>query len=225
MVVSVIIGIPCLRLKGAYFAMGTLALTIIGYRVASNIFITESFLPPEHMVNYSTVPRYYVGLFLATAATVAAFILANSRLGMGMMAVRQNEDAARSLGVYVFRCKLKALLISAFGTGLAGGAFAFYQVAFYFFQGFSPILSFEPIFVTFIGGPGTLLGPVFGSAFYIILRELFALTIGAPHIVIFGIIFILVVLLVPQGLAEVWKKVVPPVGEEHPRASIEERKH
>jgi branched-chain amino acid transport system permease protein len=204
--VSIIIGFPCLRLRGAYFSIGTLALTIIGFILTSNVFITESFLPPKYMTDYSTLIRYYVGLVLAIGATVMVYIIANSRLGMGMIAVREDEEAAKSIGVNAFRSKLRALLISAFGTGLGGGAFAFYQVALYLYHGFSPLWSFEPILVTFIGGPGTLFGPVFGAVFYIVLREIFALTIGAPHIVIFGIIFILIVLLLPRGLAEVWEK-------------------
>ena len=202
---SVIIGVPCLRLRGAYFSIGTLALSIIGYLVTTNVFISESFLPPDHMAHYSTLLRYYVGLGLAIAATVMVYGLARSRLGMGMIAVREDEDAARSLGVYAFRCKLQALFISAFVAGIAGGVYAFYQVALYYYHGFSVLWSFEPIMVTFIGGPGTLFGPILGGVFYVVLREIFALTIGAPHILIFGLIFIFVVLLFPQGLNEIWK--------------------
>ena len=197
MIVSAIIGFPCLRLRGAYFSMGTLALTIICNLMASNVFITESFLPPAYMATYSTTVRYYVGLVLALASTVMVYRLANSKLGIGMIAVREDEDAARSLGVNAFRRKFQALLISAFTTGVAGGLFAFYQVALYYYQGFSRCWSFDAILVTFIGGSGTLLGPVLGAVFYVGLKEMFALTLGKGHIVIFGIIFILVVLFLP----------------------------
>jgi branched-chain amino acid transport system permease protein len=206
-VVSALIGVPCLRLRGAYFAMGTLALAIIGYHITSNIFITESFLPGPLMANYSVTLRYYVALAAAVAVTIGVYMLANSRAGMGMVAVREDEEAARSLGVSAFRSKLKALLISAFIAGIAGGVYAFYQVALYYYHGFSPMWSFEPIFVTFLGGPGTVLGPILGSAFYVILREVFAYTIGAPHVVIFGVIFMIIVLVFPQGLATVWEKL------------------
>ncbi len=205
--VSAIIGFPGLRLRGAYFSMGTLALTIVCNLMASNAFITESFLPPAYMAGYSTTLRYYAGLVLALASTVMVYRLANSRLGMGMIAVREDEDAARSLGVYAFRRKFQALLISAFTTGVAGGLFAFYQVALYYYQGFSPVWSFDAILVTFIGGSGTIFGPVLGAVFYVGLKEIFALTLGEGHIVIFGIIFILVVLFFPRGLATVWEKL------------------
>ncbi len=207
MIVSAIIGFPGLRLKGAYFSMGTLALTIICNLMASNAFVTESFLPPAYMASYSNTVRYYAALVLAVASTVMVWRLANSRLGMGMVAVREDEDAAGSCGVYVFRRKLQALLISAFTTGVAGALFAFYQVALYYYQGFSPLWSFDAILVTFIGGSGTLFGPVLGAVFYVGLKEIFALTLGEGHIVIFGVIFILVVLFFPRGLATVWERL------------------
>jgi branched-chain amino acid transport system permease protein len=67
--------------------------------------------------------------------------------------------------------------------------------------------SFDPILVAFIGGTGTLFGPVFGSIFYVGLKEIFALTIGAVHVVVFGIIFILVVLFFPRGLSDIWESI------------------
>lgn len=98
------------------------------------------------------------------------------------------------------------MILSAFITGVAGGLFAFYQVAFYYYQCFSPLWSFDAILVTFIGGSGTLFGPVLGAIFYVALKEIFALTLGKGHTVIFGIIFILVVLFFPRGLATIWEK-------------------
>ncbi len=207
MMVSAIIGLPCLRLKGAYFSMGTLALTIICNLMASNVFVTESFLPPAYMAGYNNTTRYYAALALALASTVMVWRLAGSRLGMGMVAVREDADAAASLGVYVFRRKLQALLISAFTTGVAGALFAYYQVALYYYQGFSPLWSFDAILVTFIGGSGTLFGPVLGAIFYVGLKEIFALVLGKGHVVIFGIIFMLVVLFFPRGLATVWENL------------------
>jgi branched-chain amino acid transport system permease protein len=214
MIVSAIIGLPCLRLKGAYFSMGTLALTIICNLMATNVFVTESFLPPAYMAGYSNTARYYAALVLALASTIMVWRLAASRLGIGMVAVREESDAAGSLGVYVFRRKLQALLISAFTTGVAGALFAYYQVALYYYQGFSPLWSFDAILVTFIGGSGTYFGPVCGAIFYVGLKEIFALTLGKGHVVIFGIIFILVVLFFPRGLATVWEKLSLLVGTE-----------
>jgi len=207
-ILSVIVGVPCLRLRGAYFSMGTLAITIIGYHLTSNIFVTESFLPPSLMAGYSVTACYYVALLPAIAVTIIVFILAKSKLGMGMVAVREDEEAASSSGVSVLRTKLIALLISAFIAGLAGGVYAYYQVALYLYQAFYTMWSFEPIFVTFMGGQGTVFGPILGSVLYVVLREGFAYTIGAPHVIVFGVIFIIIVLVFPQGLYNVWEKLL-----------------
>jgi branched-chain amino acid transport system permease protein len=206
LLLSAVIGIPCLRLRGAYFSVGTLALTIISFLVTSNVFISESFLPPAHMVAYSIYPRYYAGLLLSIAVVILVHRLLGSRMGMGMIAIREDEEAARSIGIPVFRRQFQALIISAFVTGTAGGLYAFYQAALYYHQGFSPLWSFDPILVTFIGGSGTLFGPVLGATFYVVLKEIFALTVGAVHVVVFGIIFMLVVLFFPRGLATIWEK-------------------
>jgi len=206
-ILSAVIGIPCLRLRGAYFAMGTLALTIISLLVTTNAFISESFLPPAYMAGYSIYPRYYAGLVLALGAILLVHRLARSRMGMGMVAIREDEEAARSIGIPVFRRQFQALILSAFTTGTAGGLYAYYQAALYYYQGFSPLWSFDPILVAFIGGTGTLFGPVFGSIFYVGLKEIFALTIGAVHVVVFGIIFILVVLFFPRGLSDIWESI------------------
>jgi branched-chain amino acid transport system permease protein len=159
------------------------------------------------MASHSIYPRYYAGLVLAVAVILLVHKLAGSRMGMGMIAIREDEEAARSIGVPVFRRQFEALIISAFTTGTAGGLYAFYQAALYYYQGFSPLWSFDPILVTFIGGVGTLFGPVLGAVFYVVLKEIFALTIGAAHVVVFGIIFILVVLFFPRGLATIWEKI------------------
>lgn len=201
-VAALIVGFPSLRLRGAYFAMGTLALTMILYSLTTNIFVATSFLPPKFLASYNILPRYYLALSLCIATVGAVYLLTKSRFGMGMIAMRENEDAAGSLGINTFRCKLISLLISAFIAGLAGGLFAFYQVAYYHWEPFSPIWSFEPILVTFIGGSGTVIGPVIGALFYVGLREVFVLTLGAAHIIIFGSIFILVVLTLRGGLVD-----------------------
>jgi branched-chain amino acid transport system permease protein len=104
--------------------------------------------------------------------------------------------------VNIFKYKVLALLISAFLAGLAGGVYAFFQLSFWQLSVvFSPIWTFEPLMATAIGGTGTLIGPVLGSIFLVVLSEIFALTLGEAHLIIFGVLFILVVLYFPYGLA------------------------
>jgi len=204
---SLLIGAPAFRLKGVYFAIGTLALAQILNVTVGNLFPAIAALPVEELVAYELTPRYYLFLSLAVFIVAAAYILANSRLGLGMMAVREEEDAAESLGISALQHKLIALGISAFFTGLAGGAFAYYHVSYYFQFPFTPVWSLDMLTMVYIGGTGTVLGPVIGAAFFVGLREFLVRNLGEYHLIVFGVLFVLVVLFLPGGIISIWHKI------------------
>jgi branched-chain amino acid transport system permease protein len=161
---------------------------------------------PE-LANYLLGPRYYLFLGLAIITIGSAYLLVNSRWGLGMMAVREGEDAAESLGISALKHKLLALTVSAFFAGLVGGAFAYYHVSYYFNMPFSPEWTFDPMMMAYIGGTGTIIGPIIGSIFFVGLKQLLVWNVGEYHLVIFGTLFILIVLFLPGGLVEAWKKI------------------
>jgi len=204
---AVLIGLPAFRLRGVYFAIGTLAMGQILNVTVGNVLPEISAIPPKDLATYALLPRYYVFLALAVTAVAAAHVLANSRLGLGMMAVREGEDAAESLGISALQHKLLALVISAFLAGLAGGAFAYYHVGYYPSFPFSPVWTFDSVMVTYLGGTGTVVGPVIGSIFYVVVKEQLALKLADYHLIIFGALFVLVVLFMPGGLLEAWSKI------------------
>ncbi len=208
-VFSMFIGIPAfrLRLRGDYFTIGTLALSQILYITVGNVLPKITYLPIEDIQNYQLNLRYYLILALALFTIGVAYMLAKSRLGLGMMAVRENEDAAEALGVNAFSHKLLALALSAFLGGLAGGAYAYYQTSYYFNYTFTPLWSLDPVTITFVGGVGTVIGPVIGAVFFVLVKEFLVLRMGEYHLIVFGILFILVVLFLPGGLVEAWERV------------------
>ena len=110
-------------------------------------------------------------------------------------------------GVHVLRHKLLALVLSSFFAGLAGSVFAFQQISYYPAAPFSPLWTFDALLITFIGGLGTIVGPVIGAVFFILVRQQLALKLAEIHQVIFGIIFIIIVLIFPGGLVEAWKRL------------------
>ncbi|MBA7574987.1 hypothetical protein ES708_16803 [subsurface metagenome] len=198
---AALIGLPTLRLKGIYFAIGTLAFAEVLRIVVGNIFTTWVKMPSSYVFNYDLIPRYYLGLVVALIAVAVVYFVTNSKLGLAMVAVRDDEVAAQVTGVNTFKCKVLALLISAFLAGLGGGVYAFFRLSFYSISlVFSPLWTFEPLMAVMIGGAGTLVGPIIGSFFLVILSEVFALTLGEAHLILFGILFILVVLYFPSGL-------------------------
>ena len=204
---AMLIGAPAFRLKGVYFAIGTLALAEILNVTVGNMFPEISSLPVEELVAYELLPRYYAILGMAVIVIGCSYLLVNSRLGLGMMAVREEEDAAESLGVSALKHKLIALGVSAFFTGLAGGAFAYYHVGYYYQYPFSPSWSLDMLTMVYIGGQGTILGPIIGAVFFVALRQYLVLNVGEYHLIIFGTLFILVVLFLPGGIVSLWGKL------------------
>jgi branched-chain amino acid transport system permease protein len=202
---ALLIGIPAFRLKGVYFAIGTLALAQILNITVGNILPDMSYNPA--LANYQLAPRYYLFLGLAIFIIGSAYFLVNSKWGLGMMAVREGEDAAESLGISALKHKLLALSISAFLTGLVGSAFAYYHVSYYLNMPFGPEWTFDPMMMAYIGGTGTIIGPIIGSVFFVGLQQLLVMNVGEWHLIIFGVLFVLIVLFLPGGLVEAWTKI------------------
>ena len=204
---GLVVGVPTLRLRGVYFSMGTLAVAEALRITISNTMPLVSALPADRLADYDLRERYYLALGLAAAAVATAAILLQSRLSLGILAVREDEDAAQSTGVDAFRHKLMAVALSSFFAGLAGGAFAFHEVSLYPEAAFSPGWTFDAVLVTFVGGVGTLVGPIVGALFFIVVREQLAVRLVQVHQVIFGALFILIVLALPGGLVELWSRL------------------
>jgi len=202
-----LIGLPAFRLRGAYFAIGTLGLAEILRITIGNVLPEISTIRAAELASYDMLPRYYLTLGLAILCVVVVAWLIPSRLGLGIRAVREDEAAAEASGVSAVRHKLLALAISTALAGLAGGAFAYYHVSYYPQHTFTPVWTFDAVLMSFVGGVGTIHGPVLGALFYVILKEVLALRWVEFHLIIFGVLFILVVLFLPGGLVEAWNRL------------------
>lgn len=206
-VFAIAIGAPTFRLRGIYFSLGTLAVAEALRITVGNVLPMITTLPVEHIARYDLTSRYYLALGLALVTVATVHVLLRSRFSLGLFAVRDDEDAARATGVDPLAHKLLALALSSFFAGLAGGTFAYHQVSYYPAAPFSPVWTFDALLITFIGGVGTLIGPVVGAVFFTLVRELLAVTFVQIHQVIFGVLFILVVLVLPGGLVDAWTRL------------------
>ncbi len=210
---GLLVGAPALRLRGPYFAIGTLAIAEILRITTGNVLPEVSALPVAKLATYTLVPRYYLALLLAALVTLVAWWLTWSRFGYGIAAVREDEGVAEAIGVNTFRHKLLAFVLSSSFAGMAGGVFAYYHVSFYPNFVFSPLWTFDPLLITFLGGVGTVWGPAIGAAFFLLVRETLALRLVEMHLLIFGLIFIAVVVAMPGGFIEALRHLL------HRRAS------
>ena len=202
-----LVGVPCLRMKRGYFPIGTLALAIIAQITVGNILPVPGSLPGEYLAGYSLSSRYLLALSIAVLTLVVVYGTVLSRTGLALVAIRDDEGAAEAMGVKTFGYKVKSLMISSFLAGLGGGVFAYHQVSYYYQSPFELSWSFLPTLTTFIGGLGTIVGPVIGSVCFLALNELFAITLGEIHLVIFGFTFVLIVLFVPGGLMSISESI------------------
>jgi branched-chain amino acid transport system permease protein len=223
-VVALAIGIPTFRLRGHYFAIATLVIGEIGQTVMLNWEImggaTGIWIPIEReqpwftfQFHDSKLPNYYVALaFLALACAAVAW-LERHKPGLYFRAIRDDPDAARSLGIDITRYKLVAIAISAAFTSIAGSQFAQYILVIDPETVFPLILSILVVLMTMLGGIGTLWGPIIGTAILFPLSELtriyFGGTGGAEDLMIYGALIVAIAVFYPQGLIGLFRKLLP----------------
>jgi len=218
--VSIIIGYPCFRLKGHYFAIATLAageiirILFVNWKWvggARGLFVP---MLDESLLNFefhtTKVPYYYITLILCVASILVTRWIERSRPGYYLMAIKEDTDAARSVGVDTTRYKLFAMIISAFFTALGGTLYA--QYVLYIDPDSVLLLSLSTriCLIAVLGGTGTLWGPLIGAAILIPMSEFTRIYLGGGgrgiHLVVYGALIILVAVFEPGGLMALVKR-------------------
>lgn len=244
--VALVIGLICFRLRGPYFVLASIAVTEIMRLSALNVKevtngaegILMSEMPPFHVGSKmlwdfsNKEPYYYTALGFALFAWLVAFAVKRSKLGYCLQAIREDQDAAHSLGIPLTRYKVYALSLSALMTGLAGGLYGTYV-------GFVDPgtvlgldLSVQIALLCIIGGIGTLPGPVLGACLLVPMSEILRSNLATEallktglvsaegpvgvflkehlahaHVLIYGILVVLVILFMPEGIMGFLKRI------------------
>ncbi|MFQ5830686.1 MAG: branched-chain amino acid ABC transporter permease, partial [Candidatus Methylomirabilia bacterium] len=198
---SLILGFPCLRLKGPYFAIVMLGIGEI-MRVTVLYFedLTEggfgiSFPHPD-----ATIPSYFAMGITAAAVVALSQWLANSKFGLRLMSIREDELAAEAMGINTTKYKIVAFVLSAFFPGVAGGIYAYYLSYIEPESTFAVLITINMAIMTIFGGRGTVLGPVVGAASLYVMSELVWIRFPFLHLALFGAIIIVVILFMPRGI-------------------------
>lgn len=198
-------GLPVLRVRGPYFVILTFGLaelvkySIMAFESASGTASRILFGTPDLMV------VYFVMFGLAVAAILLLAWVSSSRFGHGLRSLRENEEAAETLGVPIVRFKLLAFVLSAAIPGMVGAVMALRSTYFVVGQVFDPMISITVIAMAVLGGGDSPKGPLLGVIFLSILSE--ALWAHAPllYMIVLGVILVVFVLLVPGGLVGLWE--------------------
>jgi branched-chain amino acid transport system permease protein len=215
-------------LRGSYFALVTLAFAEVFRIVADSVPFTGAGVGlqiplKQTAANFQFADKlgfYWVILALTALATAAAWWLENSCFGADLVAIRENEDAARALGIEVERTKLGAITLSAALAGLAG---SFYLQYFLYLDprlAYGVEISVAALLVPLIGGVGTVFGPLVGAFALRVLNEVSGtLTGGAPglNLVLYGALLILILAFLPDGLVSLLPRLARALRPRRPR--------
>jgi len=207
------IGVLTLRLKHYFFTLATIALGTIVLVLAvkfdkltgGSVGLSIPFRPSLGNMMFKAYQSYYIlFLFLLFTVLIVTAYINRSRLGMSLIAIREDEVAASSLGVNLLKSKVIALCISAFFTSIAGTLFVQYSLFVDPEGAFNLELSIKAAMLSLIGGAGTIFGPLLGGAILgpieTFLRGWLGSTFSGAYLIIYGILIIFVVLVMPNGI-------------------------
>jgi branched-chain amino acid transport system permease protein len=207
---ALLVGALTLRLRGIYFVMFTFGLVelllhfILWWEV--NITGTTGRVVPT--VGNTTV--YYLMLIIFGILMLTAYFIRHSKFGLALWSIGQEEDAAAHTGVNVTIVKVVTFAISAFFMGAAGAIMATRWTYIDPRIAFNPLISFMPVLMAIFGGMGQLYGPVIGAAVFTYLEEFLITRFPYYYMLIFGIIMVVAILYMPDGLVgliqKLWKR-------------------
>ncbi|HWE11334.1 MAG TPA: branched-chain amino acid ABC transporter permease [Solirubrobacteraceae bacterium] len=205
--VAVPVGLIALRTRRHTFVVVTIAIFFIFQLAAFNLGFTGGTsgitLPfaPFSAANYNQ-PFYYVAAVILIVTVLVSWAVRRSRFGLQLLAIRDDEDRALGLGVKTRRIKLTAFVLSAIPVGMVGGLY------FYFIGQVYPQFAFDPLFdvslalMGFLGGLGTLVGPLLGALVLESLQQYLTQTFSGngTYLIAYGVLFLAVILVLPRGV-------------------------
>ncbi|MCR4424706.1 MAG: branched-chain amino acid ABC transporter permease [Firmicutes bacterium] len=218
---GVAVGFPVSRLRGRYFAIGTIALG----QTIKIIFENWEYvgaarglmlpLVPEGLLNFqfhtSKAPYYYIALALLAGVVVLMYLIEGSKLGYYFKAIRENEDVAAGMGVDKTVYKLIAIALSAFITGIGGTFLAQYSLYVEPEYVFNHLISVTIALIAVFGGTGNIAGPILGALILVPISELTRAWLGAGgkgiDLMIYGAFIVVICVFEPEGLVGIIRRV------------------
>ncbi len=202
---AVLVGLPLLRLRGHYFAIATLGTAVAVGEVVKNVEYlggATGLFPP--ILRQADLLFLYLMVGAAALTVAVTRLILRSRFGYGLVAIRENEEAAQVMGVNATAHKVAAFGISAALTGLVGGIFALWNSFIDQSLGFSLDFNIQMILMAVLGGAGTLFGPVLGAVSLELLIQVLA---GRGDVAVYaqiglGLLLAITVIFLPRGIVD-----------------------
>ncbi|MBW1613812.1 MAG: branched-chain amino acid ABC transporter permease [Deltaproteobacteria bacterium] len=213
-----LIGYPSLRLRGPYFAIVSLAfamiirLIVINWESLTNGPMGLTGIKPPVVslfkglqVSFNTsISNYYVTLFFIIVGIFVIHRIKKSRVGEAFDACRENEELAQAVGINTFKVKIIAFIISTMFIGASGSLYARY-LTYISPEIFGWYYIATPLIMVIIGGTGTIVGPILGAVIFTFLPE-YLRAIAGYRLAIFGLVIIIGIIFMPNGLYGIWQK-------------------
>jgi branched-chain amino acid transport system permease protein len=205
---AALVGYPVLRLKGAYFTISSLLLAV----VMQLIFMNWEFVGSSTGLWYKLLPVsietnrlifYEVMLVVATVITLVVRWVEKSKFGAGLIAIREDEDVAKTMGINTPWLKMQAFILGAFLAGLVGGVYGYYMSYVHPEVTFNINTSLLILLMSFFGGCRTWTGPLLGAVVLSLVNQLIVTFIGAEiSRILYGLLLVIVIIFMPNGVIQ-----------------------
>lgn len=212
--VAALLGYLTLRLRGIYFSITTIAFA----EALSVIWLMTPGFTGGAM-GLSTPPlfggdrqqAYYLILGILALTVAAVWLIQSTRLNFAFTAIRENEEVANVMGINPTRYKVLAFMVSAFFTGFAGGFYSHYNTYIIPYEVFGLGISIACLVMPIFGGLYTITGPILGTIIVKVIEEYLRVTVSYGHQIAYGLILVLVVLFMPEGVVGLWRNKISPL--------------
>jgi branched-chain amino acid transport system permease protein len=207
-VVALGVGALTLRLRGIYFAIFTFGLVILILELLNWWEHTISHIRGRFVMLVGNDVIFYIMLAIFVLLMITTYLIRRSKYGLAMQSIGENEEAAAHRGINVTMVKVLTFALSAFFAGAAGAVWATKLTYIDPYVAFSVLFSFLPVLMAIFGGMGQIYGPVIGAAIFAYLQETLQTKFPYIYMLIFGIVLILAILYLPNGLVGVIPRLV-----------------
>jgi len=207
-VVALGVGALTLRLRGIYFAIFTFGLVILILELLNWWEHTISHIRGRFIVLVGNDVIFYIMLAIFVLLMITTYLIRRSKYGLALQSIGENEEAAAHRGINVTMVKVLTFALSAFFAGAAGAVWATKLTYIDPYVAFSVLFSFMPVLMAIFGGMGQIYGPVIGAAIFAYLQETLQTKFPYIYMLIFGIVLILAILYLPNGLVGVIPRLV-----------------